>query len=54
LVQAGAVGNAQPLSTASWPVPEAHRPQIHSLRASSGTPGAPTAQAGFGGKTRLE
>lgn len=29
--KAGAVGNANALSTASWPVREAHRPQIHSL-----------------------
>ena len=28
----GAVGNATALSTASRPVREAHRPQIHSLR----------------------
>lgn len=29
--KAGAVGNASALSTASWPVRVAHRPQIHSL-----------------------
>jgi hypothetical protein len=34
--KAGAVGNATALSTASRPVREAHRPQIHSLLAAAG------------------
>ncbi len=39
--KAGAVGNAQALSTASRPVREAHRPQIHSLGAGAFASGVP-------------
>jgi hypothetical protein len=41
--KAGAVGNADALSTASRPVREAHRPQIHSLVGAEGAaPPAPS------------
>jgi hypothetical protein len=39
--KAGAVGNAQALSTASRSVREAHRPQIHSLGAGAFASGVP-------------
>jgi transposase len=41
--KAGAVGNADALSTASWPVREAHRPQIHSLWPAPQAPAPPAA-----------
>jgi len=51
--KAGAVGNADALSTASWPVREAHRPQIHSPLPAPQAP-APLAACFFNGGDSCE